>query len=285
MAPYVSESNSYELLEADMFGSLSFDKPKVRMYFEDSVGKELFRLLFKAFRNILNTVKGNVEDPYLRHSSDVKDYAAINNRVQVLKNMADFEEKINQIPTMLGCEDLIKICEADSYFKRVIFVLDGDARYKDPSQKPKIRDYLNEKYDQKKLLYNDRKHSQNICFFPDYFAPESFLYRIIYGITNAPLDNYDFWRSMDMKEETALYTTDKIKNLFANLASDYNNDNLKDIFKEVASTEVWKFIQTSDIVTYYYSDYKTVRELLQFIENIKKAFAMTWPITLANRYS
>ena len=46
-----------------------------------------------------------------------------------------------------------------------------------------------------------------------------------------------------------------------------------------------KFIQTSDIVTYYYSDYRTVEELLQFIENIKKAFDMTWPITLANRYS
>lgn len=34
-----------------------------------------------------------------------------------------------------------------------------------------------------------------------------------------------------------------------------------------------------------YSDYRTVEELLQFIENIKKAFDMTWPITLANRYS
>ena len=73
--------------------------------------------------------------------------------------------------------------------------------------------------------------------------------------------------------------------MFANLPNDFNNDNLKDIFKEVSSTEVWKFIQTSDIVTYYYSDYRTVEELLQFIENIKKAFDMTWPITLANRYS
>ena len=45
MAPYVSDSHSYELLEADMFGSLSFDKPKVRMYFEDPGGKELFRIL------------------------------------------------------------------------------------------------------------------------------------------------------------------------------------------------------------------------------------------------
>ena len=163
--------------------------------------------------------------------------------------------------------------------------LDGDARYKEPSQKPKIRDFLNEKYNPKKLHFNDRSHSQNICFFPDYFAPESFLYRIIYEITNAPLDNNDFWRSMDMKEETALYTADKIKKLFANLPSDFNNDNLKAIFKEVSSTEVWKFIQSSDIVTYYYSDYRTVEELLQFIENIKKAFDMTWPITLANRYS
>lgn len=285
MAPYVSKIKSYELLEADMFGSLSFANPKVRMYFEDSIGKELFRLLFKAFRNILNTVSENVENPYLRHSSDVKDYATINDRIRSLKNMSDFEEKVNQIPTMLGCEELIKICEADSYFKRVIFVLDGDARYKEPSQKPKIRNFLNEKYDSKKLHLNDRSHSQNICFFPDYFAPESFLYRIIYGITNAPLDNIDFWRSMDMKEETALYTTDKIKNLFSHLPSNYNNDNLKNIFKEVSTTEVWKFIQSSDIVTYYYSDYRTVEELLHFIENVKKAFGMTWPITLANKYS
>lgn len=285
MAPYVSENDTYELLEADMFGSLSFDKPKVRVYFEDQVGKELFRLLFKAFRNVLNTVKENVENPYLRNSSDVKDYATINDRIQLLKDMVDFEEGINQISTALGCEELIKICNADSYFKRVIFVLDGDARYKEPSQKPKIKDFLDEKYDPKKLQLNDRRHSQNICFFPDYFAPESFLYRIIYEITNDPLDNNDFWRAMDMKEETALYTTDKIKNLFSDLPGDYNNDNLKDIFKEASSTEVWKFIQTSDIVTYYYSDYRTVEELLQFVENIKKAFDMTWPITLANRYS
>ena len=55
-----------------------------------------------------------------------------------------------------------------------------------------------------------------------------------------------------MKEETALYTTDKIKNIFANLPAEYNNNDLKDVFKEVSSTEVWNFIQTSDILIYYY---------------------------------
>ena len=88
-----------------------------------------------------------------------------------------------------------------------------------------------------------------------------------------------------MKEETALYTTDKTKNIFANLPAEYNNNDLKDVFKEVSSTEVWNFIQTSDILTYYYSDYNTVEELLQFVETLKKAFDITWPLTLANRYA
>ena len=45
---------------------------------------------------------------------------------------------------------------------------------KEPSQKPKIRDFLNEKYDPKKLKLNDRQASNKYMFFPDYFAPESF---------------------------------------------------------------------------------------------------------------
>ncbi len=285
MAPYITDSHSYELLEADMFGSLRFDRPKVRVYFEDLVGKELFRLLFKAFKNIVSQIGDNVDEPYMRKGAEVRDFTEINDRIKSLKSMIDFEDKVKQVSTLLGCEDLIKICAADSYFKRVIFVLDGDARYKEPSQKPKIRDYLNTKYNRKQLKLNDRSHPDNICFFPDYFAPESYLYAIIYKVANTPLDNSDFWRAMDMDEDTTLYTADKILNLFANLPFDYNNDNLKVIFKEVSSTEVWKFVQKSDIVTYYYSDYTTVEELLQFIESIKRAFGMAWPLTLSNRYS
>lgn len=46
-----------------------------------------------------------------------------------------------------------------------------------------------------------------------------------------------------------------------------------------------QFIQKSDVVTYYYSDYKTIGELLSFLENIKQAYDMALPITLSNRYS
>lgn len=283
--PYVTDRKSYELLKADMFGSLSFQRPKVKVYFEDKIGKALFGMLMDAFRNIFRIVENNIESPVLRNSSDVKDYARINDSIHSLKQLLEFADNTKQISTVLGCEELFKISDADEYFKRVIFILDGDARYKEPSQKPRIRDYLDEKYDPKKLHMNDRSHTQNICFLPDYFAPESFLYAMIYKVSTKPMEHLSFWRGLDSNETTALYTSEKIGALFAGLSGEYNNDNLKNIFTDSFENEVWQFIQTSDIVTYYYSDYRTVGELLSFLENVKKAYDMTLPITLSNRYS
>lgn len=284
-APYVTDMKSYELLKADMFGSLSFQRPKVKVYFEDKIGKALFGLLMAAFRNIFHKVKNKIESPVLRNSSDVKDYKRINYCIDSMERLLEFADNTKQISTVLGCEDLFKISDADEYFKRVIFILDGDARYKEPSQKPKIRDYLDEKYDPKKLQRSDRNHTQNICFLPDYFAPESFLYALIYKVFKKPMEHSSFWRGLDSNENTALYTSERIRNLFAGLSGEYNNEDLKKIFTDSFENEVWKFIQTSDIVTYHYSDYRTVGELLSFLENVKKAYDMTLPITLSNRYS
>lgn len=284
-APYVTDRKSYELLKADMFGSLSFQRPKVKVYFEDEIGKALFGMLMDAFRNIFHTVENNIEDPVLRNSSDVRDYAKINDCIHSLGRLLQFADNTKQISTILGCEELFKVNDADEYFKRVIFILDGDARYKEPSQKPKIRNYLDEKYDPRKLQLNDRSHTRNICFLPDYFAPESFLYAMIYKIYTKPMEHLSFWRGLDSNETTALYTSEKIGAMFAGLSGEYNNDDLKNIFTDSFENEVWQFIQKSDIVTYYYSDYRTVGELLSFLENVKKAYDMALPITLSNRYS
>lgn len=284
-APYVTDRKSYELLKADMFGSLSFQRPKVKVYFEDEIGKTLFGMLMDAFRNIYHTVERNIENPVLRNSSDVRDYEKINDSIHSLGGLLQFADNTNYISTILGCEELFKVNDADEYFKRVIFVLDGDARYKDPAQKPKIRDYLDEKYDPRKLHLNDRSHARNICFLPDYFAPESFLYAIIYTVSTKPMEHLSFWRGLDSNETTALYTSEKIGTMFAGLSGEYNNDDLKNIFTDSFENEVWQFIKKSDIVTYYYSDYRTVQELLLFLENVKKAYDMALPLTLSNRYS
>lgn len=281
-APCLIERKSYELLKADMFNELSFKPPKVKVYFEDEVGIVLFGMLMNAFWHIFHTVENNIENPVLRNSSNDRDYKKINNKICSLKSLLKFKDNTKQISTSLGCEELFKINLADEYFKRVIFILDGDARYKEPSQKPKIRDYLDEKYEPKKLQMNDRKHAQNICFLPDYFAPESFLYAMIYDMFTNQTEHLTFWRGLDADETTALYTADKISMKFAELPNEYNNDDLKRIFTD---SKIWQFIQRSDVVTYYYSDYKTIGELLSFLENLQKAYDMSLPIMLSNRYT
>ena len=99
------------------------------------------------------------------------------------------------------------------------------------------------------------------------------------------MEHLSFWRGLDSNETTALYTSEKISAMFAGLSGEYNNDDLKNIYTDSFENEVWQFIQKSDIVTYYYSDYRTVGELLLFLENLKKAYDMALPITLSNRYS
>lgn len=73
--------------------------------------------------------------------------------------------------------------------------------------------------------------------------------------------------------------------MFSGLIDEYNNDDLKKIFTDSLDNGVWQFINKSDLVTYYYSDYKTVEELLSFLEKVKIAYDMALPITLSNKYS
>ena len=49
--------------------------------------------------------------------------------------------------------------------------------------------------------------------------------------------------------------------------------------------EIWDFIKKTHVLEYYYYDYKMVGILIDFIESVKKAYEMTSPLTLANRYA
>ena len=283
-APYVTNKKSYELLKADMFQSLEFQQPKVKIYFEDEIGKALFNMLFKAFREIYKKLDENKELPCFKYCSNEKKYNYLKEKIIKFKTLLDLPDRVNEIITHLGCEELVNISDADSYFKRVIILLDGDARYKQTEEKPRIKDYLIEEFNSSSSQ-NDRKHGTNICFLPNYFAPESFLYAIIYKLYTDPIFYSDFWRTLDDKESTALFTPEKIKNLFSNLESDFNNDDLKKIFKEYNKSEVWKFIIESDLITYYYSKFNKIEELLLFLESLDNAYKMTLPLTLSNRYT
>ncbi|MDO5296395.1 MAG: AAA family ATPase [bacterium] len=288
-APYVSIQKDYKLLKADMFGDLSFSKPKVKAYFEDEVGKTVFGLLVDAFKSIYSEVnnkcKNNTAAAVLRNSVDEKDFEKINRQILDLEDIVMIRSQIEEIPVYLGCDTLADLNEADSYFKKVMIVLDGDARIKnanDPNLKPQIRDYLDKEY-QLEQGKNERKHENNVCFLPDFFAPESFLYRIIFIVSNNAIKYGVFWKSVDTREETSLYTADKIKELFSKLTGNFDNDSLKQIFKKPSDhTEAWKFVCKTDIVKYYYYDYKTVKHLILFMQKVRNAYRMAYGNT--NRY-
>lgn len=151
-----------------------------------------------------------------------------------IAELRNVESNLIQIVMNLGCEELIKISEKDAtYFGRVVFMLDGDARYKEPPLKPKVKDYLLSPYNATGI--SDRKHTPNICFLPNYFAPESYLYRIIFELTNHENDHTIFWRTLDQNEATALYTATKVREFFSNLPEEFTNDDLKRIFGEYHS--------------------------------------------------
>lgn len=283
-APMVTRIKDYNMLKQDMFGSLTFKQPYVKMYFEDDIGKTIFEQLMNAYKEVLTKVKDCSSLSALRNS-DNREKDKIDHNILSLEEVLEIKDKTNKIVTHLGCENLIDISEADEYFKRVIIMLDGDARIKNSTEKPRACDYMDCYFDPKNRGVNDRKHKPNIIFAPNYFAPESYLYRIIMKICNDSLAHQSFWRTLDEKESTALFTADKVKTLFQGIGEKFSNDDLKGVFKDGdLESDAWKFVLKSDILEYFYSDYNTVSELLKFMYDLKEAYGIAKPLTMSNRH-
>ncbi|WP_456095624.1 AAA family ATPase [Peptostreptococcus sp.] len=282
--PIVASIKSYELLKNDMFNKINFQKTLPKIYFEDYVGQKLFIQHINALRNIIKLIKESSDATYFRNSENVSNHDAIRERILEFEDISNIKDELKQVVTHCGCDELMNISEADEYFNRVIIFLDGDARLKEKSQHPMVKDYLEIDFNPKEKGLNDRKHKPNLVFAPGYFAPESYLYRIIYELINNQTKYIDFWRGVDQTEEITLYTSDKIKNMFENLKEDFTNDDLKNIFKEPSdSSELWNFIIKSSLIEYYYMDYSTINILLDFAKDIRTAYNMTFPLTMENK--
>lgn len=283
-APMITKHNTYEMLKADLLGRTTFDFPKTKIYFEDEVGQHVFHMLVSSLRYQCIALKsGNG----LRGIDEVTISGKLQAELKRLERFSGILPDLQEIVMHLGCETLLTMSVQDQmYFQRVLFLLDGDARYKDPAQKPRIRDYLDKKYDS--TGKNDRSHPVNICFLPEHFAPESYLYGIIYQLANHENDHSVFWRTLDDSEETALYTATKIRNMFSGLPTEFDNDDLKTIFKpyqpDAENSEIWQFIDKSHMLDYYYSDYRNVGELIKFFADFENAYNIAHAKTVANRF-
>jgi len=271
--PYVTQNTDYYSLKADLFNQLSFNPPLTKVYFEDEVGQKLFIMLLDALFFQLDAENGALSN--FKKNGKTDGLAA---KLSKLKCLTGIRSKLKEIPVELGCEDLIRISEADPYFKRIIVLLDGDARVKNGTnvRKPEVKDYLNKPFSQKGL---DRQKPDNVCFFPGYFAPESFLYKILYTMTERDLVYANYWRSLDASLETAMYTPDKLREQLKSVGSDFNNDDLKELFKK----SLWKFLDDARPLRCYYNE-KNLGQLIDFWEEFLKIYERAKSLTLQNRY-
>lgn len=284
--PIPTSVKSYDVLKADMFDKVTYHKVSPKIYFEDEVGKVLFAQHINAMRILITSVKDSGEKEILRNSDKIANYEEVFKSILECEEILAIEKDLKQIVTHCGCDELFGISGADEYFNRVIINLDGDARIKRKDLQPHICDYLDRDFNPKDKNITERMHKPNIIFSPGYFAPESYIYSIFYKLIKNQGNYIDFWRGVDQNEELSLFTSDRLKKLFSGLENAFNNDDIKSIFGEDPDqSEIWNFIIKSDMIPYYYKDYVTVHEIIDFAHKIIIAYKMTKSLTVANRYS
>ena len=287
-APFAATTKEYELLKADMFADVAYHKPKVKFYFEDEVGCEVFKLLLGALGTICRDVcAGGITQSILRNPPQTEaEIATVNKRIRNLKQICDLEQRISIIPFFDGCETLIRLNEADPYFHRVIFILDGDARFAvtGGNSRPEIAQHVQSDLEIFHHYANDRKHKSNVCFLPGSFSPEAHLFLIVREIAMNAIFHAAYWRGLEENEETCEYVSDSILREYGTPPrTDFTNDDIKKLYK--LDGRAWDFIRKSDVITYFYSDYKTVVHLIDFFEDISKEWKTVYGLTMANKRS
>lgn len=277
--PMVSNYNTYESLKSDLYEDYTYIPPKIKMYFEDETTSTIFNLLLDSYNYILEEVRNNKENFYENfRSSDIlteDEKEKLTNKILSLEKVTTLRSELDLINIHLGCDNLIKLNEKDTYFNSVLITLDGDARL-NPDKRPKISTYLKNN----KIInsLNTKQTKFNIIFLPNFFAPESFLYMIIYEFTQNQEKYLKFWRSLN-DSETFQYTRDLVMEELIYKDDNYDNESIKK-----NSKYIFEFTERSRIILHYYLEYENMDELLEFMGSIIKAFNIVKQKVQSNRY-
>lgn len=230
--PYISSQSSYRALKADLFQEQSYKQLNVNVYFEDDESMKMFNLLKLAAKELL----------------DDQLYSSLPN--------------LNLIPIALGSENLFKLPELDSHFKRCLIILDADSQYK---RRIKIEEYLKDPNNIKNNLTPKKVKFNNIKFLPGCLSPEEYLYLIIREYAMNDTDHLKFWRGLNDFSETSLITSDKISNDLLIKDADITYKKIHDNKK---AEELFDFAFKTNIFVDYFSQQNNQYELLNWFKEI-----------------
>ncbi|MDM8101257.1 ATP-dependent nuclease [Oceanobacillus oncorhynchi] len=239
--PLVTQFKSYKALKADLFQETNVIMPKVKLYCEDKTTSVLFNLLLTVAKEL----------------------------------HIDFKfPEYEVVPVFLGCNQLKKLPDYDSYFKSTSILLDGDARVKIET---KIEDYYKNPKQFSKGLTTE-KVRENIIFLPGFLPPESFLYIIIEQYVSEDNKHIEFWRSLDINPETTNWTSDKVFEEIVDVEQ-LSNKQLK-----TNSEKIFDFVTKSSILTDYYNKDENYDELNTFIKELEIALNKSNEILKSKRF-
>jgi hypothetical protein len=225
--PYPTKINSLIALKADLFNLIKVPAPDVKIYCEDDIAAKFLTVLINAARE--NGIQFNLPTYKI-------------------------------IPINLGNQDLMALPEKDSYFYKVVIVLDGDSNIRDKSLK--LEDYLKNKniFNNYNKYSNVNFKSDNIIAFPSFLPPEAEAYRLIDEYINNYEDHIAFWRSLENNPDTELLDTHKVRSRY--LVSNVNYS--KDVHKKKKYVD---FLQETKILSDYYI--RNTAELTKWIKNLE----------------
>lgn len=248
--PIVSSINSYGQLKADLFDEVTFLAPKLNVYCEDKHTALLFNLL--------------------------------NDCATDLKKLSFSElRSLNIIDISLGKDHLKEIVKKDSYFRKTIICLDGDARTRKKLNNNDALTETQKTFEDK--LHTSNPKSDNIVLLPTFYPPEIYIYKIMKDYVSSPLKYQKFWMSIENDESLSLYTSERVKHTFhldqkikfkdihIQNNNKENDDNSSIIDKEKWFNDIISFMSKSKMLTNYYSQRDKMPELNEYVKHLKKA--------------
>ncbi|KJY61585.1 AAA family ATPase [Lactobacillus apis] len=235
--PRINVYDDYNNLKADLLNENLPASPKIKIYFEDQTTQEVFNLLIDCGKKT-GKIKTKIE--------------------------------ANQIPIHLGNTNLKGLQDSDEYFKKVVMILDGDAKLRD-KKIDNTRAMHDIEYKQCKNLTPQENNKKNIAFLPGFFPPEVFLYNIFEEYTTNAKKHNSFWKSLGDKRATSITTVDSvIKKLKISKKTTFEDIHEKSKWFE----EAIKFVKDSDILINYYNDSRNkhaINEFEGFLKQFKSA--------------
>lgn len=252
--PYFKEVVNYDSIKRDLFSSTSLSRPKVKIYFEDEEGQKTFNLLIDAVKLLIN--------------DKIEGFEKYEN---LLSNIS----QTVQIEITLGCDSLLRLPEKDLYFTSVLIILDGDASCTN-EEKFNWSDVTKE-LTFPNLIYILSNHGsnrmkQNILCLPTKFCPEFYLYRIVDFYLQNEDDFDDFWRQLEHIENLRLNTPQFVNEHIHINNNDFINKNNDDIKKLIKNkfTNIYDFVDQSNILYYHYKNPQHRIELTTFLDNLNE---------------